>query len=164
MLLHNQKNAPISWEADGVSYKWEPFGACEVPDQWLEHLRAQNFPVDVSPVPPQAKVEQVSAEERAALESSAIVQLKKKLADAEARGAAAAEATEAAERRETKANEAAAAAEAKVGGLEEQIKLLRSDQSEYEKMVSEANAKAQRLQAELDKATFAGKVAQKSGK
>lgn len=47
MLLHNQKKAPISWEADGDVFTWDGYGSCDVPEKYLAHIKAQGFPVEI---------------------------------------------------------------------------------------------------------------------
>lgn len=66
MLLYNQTRKPLSWDAGGKAYKWDPFGTCDVPVELVSHLRAQKVPVDVTPVAPQAKAAQVVEDQRSA--------------------------------------------------------------------------------------------------
>lgn len=149
MLLHNQRGATVSWEANGQVYEWAPYGACELPDNLVPLIKSEGFPVDVAPVPPKAKAERAAAlatESEAAL---ALQRAQKDLADAldvaqEARAAAAA-----ADVRATAVREEADAAKERVLALEEEVRTLRSDAAAFEKLIAESSAKVAKLEAQL---------------
>jgi hypothetical protein len=151
MLLHNQKGAAVRWEANGVVYEWEPYGSCEVPDQWLPFLRGQGFPVDVSPVPPQTKAEDTARAEREAFESGELTKLKAQLADATARSAESAKAAELAASRETKALDRVKESEAANRTLRDQLATARAEIAEHEKLLAESMARVTDLERQLEK-------------
>jgi chromosome segregation ATPase len=146
MLLHNQTNRPLRWEANGIGYEWEPYGSCEVPDIWLPHIRSQGVRVDVSAVAPQKKAEIAAQVEREAQASSELVHAQQRLAEAEGRAAQAAKAAEISSTRETKALELLENAEAKIRTQHKQIEALKADAAEYEKLLTEANARIESLE------------------
>lgn len=162
MLLHNQRKGTLRWEAAGTVYEWEPYGDCEVPDKFLPHLRAQGFPVDVSPVPPESKAKQAFDEERALREQSEIRKLQERLAEAEARAAEACRAAEAAEIRAERSGEVLDTAEAKLKAVTDENHRLKSDAETYEKMLAEANAKVEQLEKQRAQASAEKKQQQQT--
>lgn len=151
MLLHNQRGAALSWEANGVPYEWEPYGSCEVPDMWLPVLRGQGFPVDVSPVPPQTKADDAARAEQEAVASSQVTQLKEQLAKATASSAESAKAAELSASRETKALERLKDSEDKNKTLRDQLATAKHEISEYEKLLAESMAKVTDLERAAEK-------------
>lgn len=157
MLLHNQRGAPISWEAHGRIYRWEPYGACELPDDLVPLLKGQGFPVDVTPVPAKAKAEQAAVVLSDDAKTQEITRLRKELADAEARAAEAKQAAEAADLRGTAARADADAVQETVRVQDEQIRTLRRDADEYQKLLAEAGQEAARLREQLAGSAAAAK-------
>jgi hypothetical protein len=155
MILHNQRGASVSWEANGREYKWDGYGACEVPDELVHHLKAQGFPVDTTPVPPREKAERAAAGLTEDAKTAEIERLGKELAGALALAGEAKRAAEAADIRATSARADADAANQDRLALEEQIRTLKSDTGEYEKMIaassSEVTALKEQLRLELAK-------------
>jgi hypothetical protein len=149
MLLHNQRGASVSWEANGVVYEWAPYGACELPDAYVPLIKSEGFPVDVTPVPPKEKAERAAA---LATESDAAVEiesLRKAAATAEALAAEAKRAAEAADIRATAVREEADGAKERVRVLEEELRSLRADATEYESMIAAASAENAKLKEQL---------------
>lgn len=149
MLLHNQRGAVISYEFRRKVYTWDAYGACEVPDELLEFLRLEGFPVDTSPVPPREKAERAAALITDDAKTAEIEKLRKDLADAEARFGEAKRSAETAELRATAARTDADDLEDKVRGLEEQVRALKSDASVYEKMIADQTAEITNLKNAL---------------
>lgn len=149
MLLHNQRGAPVSWEANGVVYEWAPYGACELPDNLVPLIKSEGFPVDVAPVPPKEKADRAAA---LATESETVAALERArkeadLADGRAREAKAA--AEAADVRATGIRAELDSANEKCRVLEEQVRSLRADATEYEGMLSASSKEIAALKERL---------------
>ncbi len=149
MLLYNQVSKPVEWEANGVDYKWAPYGSCEVPDIYVPLLKLEGFPVDSVPIPPKEKAERAAAAMSEDAKEAEIQKLKKQLSDEEARAGESKRAAEAADLRATSAREHAEKAFEKVSALEEEIRTLRSDAAEYEKMIADQSSEIARLEETL---------------
>lgn len=54
MRLHNQTGHALVWSDGGVEIRWEPYGAAEVAQEFVEHLAVQRFPVGPAPVSQEA--------------------------------------------------------------------------------------------------------------
>lgn len=148
MLLHNQRGAAISWDGD-VEYKWEPYGACDVPDELVPLIRATGFPVDVAPVAPREKarraVEAASeSEQTTALEAAKAALASAVDATGEAKAAAAA-----ADARATEARKDADQFKERVRVLEEEARTLRGSATDLETLVSEKSREIGKLKQEL---------------
>lgn len=111
MLLYNQRREPLTWDARGKVYTWEPFGTCEVPDDLFPHIKAQKVPVDLAPVAPEIKAATVVDEQRSAARADEVLQLKEALRLAKADAASARQAAEDAESRRQDAESGLATAE-----------------------------------------------------
>ncbi|UOF77389.1 hypothetical protein [Caudoviricetes sp.] len=158
MLLHNQRNAVISWEADGREYTWQPYGACDLPDVFVPLIRAQGFPVDVVPVPPKEKAERAAAEQTDSEMALALEAARKETAAATVLVTEAKAAAEAADQRAATVRAELDAANERVRVLEEELRSVRGDSAAYEKLLSESAAKISKLEEELKiaKPTAAG--------
>lgn len=69
MLFHNQGKNEIVWEAAGRKFRFGPYDSCDIPDEFVPHLRAQKVNVDTMPVPSAAKVRALAAEQEVAVRS-----------------------------------------------------------------------------------------------
>ncbi len=149
MLLHNQRGATVSWEAHGRVYEWAPYGACELPDDLVPLIKSEGFPVDVVPVPPKEKAERTAALMAESDAEATIEQLRKDLATASALAQESKAAAEASDIRASSVRDEADAAKERVRVLEEEVRTLRTDATEYERMVADASAEAVRLKEQL---------------
>lgn len=147
MLLHNQRGSRISWEDGGFS--WEPYGACEVPDALVPLIKSTGFPVDVAPVAPREKARR-AAEQLSESELEAEIEKAKKalLASEDAAGQAKA-AAEAADIRAAQVRVEADQAIERTRVLEEEVRTLRADASEFEKMLSDQSTEIGKLKEAL---------------
>lgn len=163
MLLHNQRGALVSWEAHGRTYEWAPYGACELPDDLVPLIKSEGFPVDVAPVPPKEKAERTAALMVESDAAATIEKLRNDLANAEARAQEARAAAEASDIRATGVRAEADAAKERVRVLEEETRTLRSDSTEYERMVADSSAEVAKLreQLKLEQASRAPKPKEK---
>lgn len=152
MLLHNQLNAPISWEALGAVYSWEPYGALELPDELVPLIRSEGFPVDVAPVPPREKSGRAAAEAAAhATESEtakALAAAREQVNEAEERARVAKAAAEAADLRAAGLRGELDGANSQILALNEEVRTLRADAGEYEKMLSEQSTELAKLKGQ----------------
>lgn len=149
MILHNQKGASVSWEANGREYRWDPYGACEVPDELVPHLKAQGFPADVAPVPPKEKAERAAASLTDDAKTAEIEKLTKELSTAQALAGEAKRAAEAADLRATAARSEVDGLKDAVRAKDEQLRTAQTDVAEYERMLVETNTKNQDLADQL---------------
>ena len=149
MLTYNQKGFPIEWEALGQTYKWDPYGSCEVPEKLFEHIKLERLPIALTPVPPKVKADESVAKEQAAAQADTVRQLKGQLELAQAKAKEAASAVEAAEKRAAHAAGASSELTSRVKLLEEQLRQAQSDAGEFEKMAAEAQAESAELRKQL---------------
>jgi hypothetical protein len=149
MLLHNQRGAAISWEANGQVYAWAPYGACELPDVYVPLIKSQGFPVDVVPVPPKEKAERHAALATEAEAAQEAGKLRKALESAEA---LVLESKSAAEAADIRAADVRAELE-KVTELlrtrEEELRVSRGEAAECGKLLTEATAEIAKLKEQL---------------
>lgn len=149
MLLHNQRGAPLSWEANGKTYEWEPYGACEVPDELVTHIKSEGFPVGIAPVAPKERADRAAAQATEAETSVALDKARKELGLVSTKLQDAVATAEAADVRASKAQTEADAAVAKGRALEEEARSLRKDAAEYEDLLSKSAAEIAKLKEQL---------------
>lgn len=153
MLLYNQKNACVTWTGAGKEYAWEPYGSCEVPENLFPHIQRQGFPVDTVPVPPKVKAKVAVDTEQAAHDAAEITQLRAKLEQAESVAAEARKACEAASDRANASDSKAAELLSRLNTLQAQFDAAKSEIAEYEKLLTESDAKnaaAEKAKAKAD--------------
>ncbi len=151
MLLHNQRGSRIAWEDGG--FEWEPYGACEVPDGLVPLIKSTGFPVDVAPVAPREKARRAAEQQsESELESELEAELEKAkralLASEDATTQAKA-AAQAADIRATQVRADADQAIERVRVLDEEVRALRADAAEFEKMFSDQSAEIGKLKEML---------------
>lgn len=163
MLLHNQRGAAVSWEAHGRTYDWAPYGACDLPDDLVPLIKSEGFPVDVAPIPPKEKAERSAALMAESGAAATIEKLRSDLATAEARAQEAKAAAEASDIRATAVRAEADGAKERIRVLEEETRTLRTDATEYERMVADSSAEVVKLkeQLKLEQASRAPKPKEK---
>lgn len=145
MILHNQRGASVSWEADGTVYKWEPYGACELPDNLVPLIKSEGFPVDVTSVTPKERAQIAASLASDSEVEQALEQTRKSLALAETRLLEAKSAAEAADLRAGALRTELDAASERLRVSEQELQSLRSDSGEYEKMVADGQGEIARL-------------------
>ena len=148
MLLHNQRGAAITWDGE-VEYKWEPYGACEVPDVLVPLIKSTGFPVDVAPVPPKEKAERAAALTTEAESALELERVRQALASAEARAVEAKAAAEAADIRATAVRAEADAIKEELRVRTEELRSARSDAAGFEKLIVEKTAELAKLKEQL---------------
>jgi predicted nucleic acid-binding Zn-ribbon protein len=141
MLLHNQTQHRLDWEALGRKYRWDAYGACEVPGDLVAHLVAQKFPVAEIPVAPETKARRVAEEERATIRSDEYLRLKESLAAAEADAKAARAEIQAAESRRETAEARSVALSDRVRALESELASAKADTKAAEELIAETTRK-----------------------
>jgi hypothetical protein len=159
MLVHNQIKQPIVFEHDRQSFKFEPHGACDVPEDAFKHMRLQRFPVALTPVPPQEKAAAVVEENRQAARGDEVTQLKAAL-DKSTAETQAAKATllDAEKRREELSVEIAALQKQlleqteRAGRLEADGKAASDLLAETARKLEDSETLAKKLQSEADEA------------
>jgi hypothetical protein len=156
MLLHNQRGAPLSWEANGTVYGWEPYGACELPDELVPLIKSEGFPVSVTPVAPKERANRAAEQAAEAEASVALEQARKELALVATRLQDAVAVAEASDVRASKARAEADESLAKVRALEEEARSLRKDAAEYERLLAGAAAEIAKLKEQLKTETAKG--------
>ncbi len=149
MLLHSQRGAPLSWEANGVVYEWAPYGACELPDNLVPLIKSEGFPVDVAPVPPKEKADRAAALATESEAAAALEHARKDLDMANARAQEAKSAAEAADLRATALRADLDAATERNRVLEEEVRSLRADATEYEGMINASSKEVAKLKEQL---------------
>lgn len=147
MLLYNQIRQPLSWDARGQVYNWEPFGSCTVPDDLLPHIRSQKVPVDVAPIAPEIKASAIVDEQREAERGDTVFKLRAALTKAEAEASVAKATVEDAEKGRAEAE--LATKEAKSALREEQARStqFQADLRAAEQLLAEAMRKLDKFEA-----------------
>lgn len=149
MLLHNQRGASVSWEANGQVFSWEPYGSCEIPDELVEHIKSEGFPVAVTPVAPKERAERAAAEVSESQQASELVRLRKELEQTKAQLRDALATAESSDQRANAARADADGAAARVQTLEQEAAALRKDAVAFEKLLAESGAELERLKGQL---------------
>lgn len=120
MLLHNQTKQRLRWDGSGRVFEFEPYGSCEVPDEFAAHMRTQKVPVGEIPVTPERKAHAAAEDGAAAARNDELLKLRERCELAEADAKTARAAVVAAEERRDKA-------ESEVGGLKAKVASLTSE-------------------------------------
>ena len=149
MLLHNQRGASVSWEASGRVFEWEPYGSCEIPDELVPHIKAEGFPVSVSPVAPKERAERAAAEASESQQAAELVRLRKELEQAKTQLRDALATAEASDRRANAAQADADGAAVRIRTLEQEATGLRKDAAEYDRLLAESGAAIDKLKEQL---------------
>lgn len=140
MLLHNQVAKAIEYQFQGVTYKWDPHGARDVPDQLVEFLQLEGFPVAITPVTAQSKATQAADALAVEQETKETHKLRGQVEELKAKVRAAEATAKAAEERAAVSADAEAQAKTTVATLEEQLRIKTNEGAEYEKMIAEAQS------------------------
>jgi hypothetical protein len=148
MRLYNQTKNELEFSLAGEEYHVKPFGAVNIPDQWIETCRTRRLPLDVSPVPAETKATAIVAEERDAARADEVNKLNEALRIALASEAAAKEECE----REKRALDAAAVVNEELRGeLTQKAEDILTLEADLEAVRAELGATAQKLElAERD--------------
>jgi hypothetical protein len=149
MLLHNQRGARVSWEAAGQVFEWEPYGACDIPDELVPHIKSEGFPVSISPLAPKERADLVAAEIEKSQQSSVIGQLRNELERTRAQLREAVATAEISDRGANAARAEADSAASRASALEQEAASLRKDAAEYEKLLAESAAELGKLREQL---------------
>jgi hypothetical protein len=147
MLLHNQRGSRIAWEDGG--FEWEPYGACEVPDGIVDLIKSTGFPVDVAPVAPREKARRAAEQQSESELEAELEKAKKALLASEDAASQAKAAAEAADIRATQVRAEADQAIERARVLDEEVRALRADATEFEKMLSDQSAEIGKLKEAL---------------
>lgn len=97
MLVHNQTKHAISFDYEKRTFRFEPYGPCEVPEMAFVHMKLQRFPVSIAPVPAPTKAAAIVDSATEAARGDEIERLKNKLTKVEAEAQSAKQAATAAE-------------------------------------------------------------------
>jgi hypothetical protein len=149
MLLHNQRGARVSWEANGQVFAWEPYGSCEIPDVLVAHIKSEGFPVSVNPVAPKERAERAAAETTESQQALELAQLRKDLDQAKTQLRDAIATAEASDLRANAVRAEADGAAERARVLEQEVAGLRKDAAEYEKLLAESATQMGKLREQL---------------
>lgn len=82
MKLYNQTNKPLRWDISMTTYTADPYGEVIVPDMYVEHCKARQLPLDVTPVAPEIKANKSLEEVSDTAKRDALVAVQKQLSEA----------------------------------------------------------------------------------
>jgi chromosome segregation ATPase len=138
MLLHNQTGNRLLWEALGKTFAWDPYGPCDIPDDLVEHIKLEGFPVAATPVSPKEKAQRAVESQHDGEKDAEIKRLRSSLEDAEARVTEAERAVQSAATRQAEAMQSELAATSAAELLRQKLATAKDEITEYEAMLSKA--------------------------
>lgn len=147
MLLHNQTKHKLEWIGAGRPYNWEPYGACEIPEEMVQPLLAQKFPVGLVQVTPERKASAAADDERAAVRSDEVLKLREALATAEADARTARDEVRSAEERRTQAEARSEELSNRCNGLQRELEGAQADAKAAEDLLRETTQKLELAEA-----------------
>jgi hypothetical protein len=142
MRLYNQTKHNLRWDMSGHVFTAEPWGHVHVPDEFVDAVKSRGLPLDIAPVPPEARAKVRIADQAAADQEAPLRALKAQLDDAQASERSAKEELERMSVELSKARADLRSEQEQALNMLSEIERMKADLDAANKLVAEHAAKA----------------------